>query len=162
MTMRSTAKARSLRELHIELACLVAQRVDPDRLRDRGRERRAGPQRELSLVQRALDAAVLDVALGEQRVLVRADVVDRVERAAALADGNLAIADAHADDLFVAERRGLRHFMPRHAPSSRAGKCSALYCSVHPLFPRRAVRRPARARRMIAACATTGCPGCSS
>src|SRR6185436_526952 len=60
------------------LAALGLHLEDLDRLGDRRAHCAAGGELEASLVQRTLDAAVFNVTVREQRVLVGADVVHRV------------------------------------------------------------------------------------
>jgi hypothetical protein len=100
-----------------DLAALDLHRVDPQLARDRGALGLAGGNVELALVQRALDAAVLDIAVGQARVLVGADVVDGVDRIAHPADRNVVRADLHAQSLVLADRIGIRHRLPGHPVS---------------------------------------------
>jgi hypothetical protein len=75
-------------------------------------------------VQRALDAAVFQVAVGQQRVLVRADVVGDEVLVVAAIDGELAVPQRERHDLVVLQAvRGV-DFNPCH------GDLRELYLSV--------------------------------
>src|SRR5258706_4524253 len=69
-------------QLHEDVVALELDRVDRDVLRHRCAQRLAGLDLEAPGVQRTLDDAVLEIAVGQAGIGVRADVVGRQHLAA--------------------------------------------------------------------------------
>src|SRR4051812_17886889 len=136
---------RSVAEVNVDLAAFCFHRIDGYRHAHWRRLGLAGLEVEASLMQRTLDAAILDVAVGEQRELMRADVVQGVELAAAAHERDGSLAHHHADHLFLAERVRTRHLVPAQPNSP------SLFIQCTPHFPTVKARGRARLRPYPAA-----------
>src|SRR5579885_379569 len=80
-------------ELHQHVVALELDRKHRDVLRDRRAQRLAGLDLEPAGVERTLDDAVLEIAVRQARIGVRADVVGGVDLAVDQVDRDLLVAD---------------------------------------------------------------------
>src|ERR1700688_349287 len=83
---RGPGRASGLGHFDEDLGTLGLDRVGLDRLACRCRAHRPARDMEARLMQRALDAVALDIAVGEEGELVGADVAGGIEDAAELVD----------------------------------------------------------------------------